>query len=71
MFSARFDKQVEDNEVLVKVELSYKLNMNQSLTESEVDNIDVKAELEQQIQNQEAKTSGWRFDKNNSITICF
>ena len=33
--------------------------------------IDVESPLEYQIQQQEMKGSGWRFDKNNTMTICF
>ena len=46
-----------------------KINLN--LTETDIDNIDIKSPLEQQIQNQEMKSSGWNFDKVNSMTIYF
>ena len=35
------------------------MNINHSLTESDIDNIDVKSQLEHQIQIQETKESGW------------
>ena len=47
------------------------LNNNDKLTQSDIDNIDVKSPLELQIQQQEMKVSGWRFDKKNSRTIYF
>ena len=36
-----------------------------------MNNIDVKSQVEHQIQNQEAKDSGWIFDKINSMRIRF
>ena len=71
VFSARFDKQNEDNQVLDETELFINLNMNYNITQSDIDNIDIKSPLEQQIQKQEMKDSGWRFDKINSMTIYF
>ena len=41
------------------------------LTESDIDNIDVKSQLEYQIQIQETKESGWIFDKYISMKIRF
>ena len=57
--SARFDKQDEDNQVLDETELFINLNFNHNLTETDLDNIDVNSPLEQQIQQQEIKNSGW------------
>ena len=71
VFSARFDKRDEDDQVLDKTELFINLNINHSLTETDIDNIDVKCPLEQQIQQQAMEDSGWRFDKINSMTIYF
>ena len=48
------------------MEFFTKVNINHNLTETDVDNIDVKSQLEHQIQNQETKESGWIFDKLNS-----
>ena len=62
MFSARFDKQDENNRVLEETELFIILNINHNLTENYLDKIDVRAPLEHQIQQQEMKHSGWRFD---------
>ena len=47
------------------------MNNNHNLTETDITNIDVKYPLEYQIQQQEMKNSGWRFDKINSMTIYF
>ena len=71
VLSARFDKQDEDNQVLDETELFINLNINHSLTESDLDKIDIKSGLEHQIQAQEMKESGWKFDKINSMTACF
>ena len=71
VFSARFDKQDEDNQVLDEIELFINLCINHNLTETDIINIDVKSPLEQQIQQQEMNDSGWRFDKINSMTVYF
>ena len=71
VFSARFDKQDEDNQVIDEAELFITLNNNYNLIETDIDNFENKSPLEQQIQNQEMKDSGWRFDKTNSMTISF
>ena len=71
VFSARFDKQVEDNQVLDETELFISLNFNHNLPRTDIDNIDVKSPLEHQIQQQEMQNSGWRFDKINSMTVYF
>ena len=71
VFSARFDKQDENNQVLDETELVINLNINHNLTRTDIDNIDIRSPLEHQIQQQEMKDSGWRFDKINSMTIDF
>ena len=71
VFSARFDKQDEDNQVLDETELFINLNINQNLTQTDINIIDVVFQLEHQKQQQEMKVSGWRFDKINSMTIYF
>ena len=71
VFSARFDKQDEEDQLLDEIELFINLNMNYNITQSDIDNIDIKSPLEHQIQKQEMKDSGWRFDKINSMTIYF
>ena len=71
IFPARFDKQDEDNQVSDETELFINLNINQNLTESDLDKIDLKSASEHQIQQQRLKDSGWRFDKINSMTVYF
>ena len=71
VFSARFDKQNEDNQVLDETELFINLNINHNLTQTDLNNINVVSSLEHQIQQQEMKDSGWRFDKINSMSIYF
>ena len=71
VFSATFDKQDEDNQVLDETKLFIILNFNHNLTESDINKIDVKSPLEHQIQQQEMKDSRWRFDKINSMTVYF
>ena len=71
VFSARFDKQDEDNQLLDEKKIFINLNINQNLTQSDLDNINITFPLERQIQQQEVKDSGWRFDKINSMTIYF
>ena len=71
VFSGRFDKQDEDNQVLEETELFLNLNINHNLTETDLDNIDIKSPLEHQVQQQEITDLGWRLDKINSITVYF
>ena len=47
------------------------LNINHNLTESDIDNVDVRSQLEHRIQVQETNESGWIFDKFNSMKISF
>ena len=47
------------------------MNINNNLTETDINNIDVKSQLEHQIQVQETKESGWIFDKISSMKIRF
>ena len=69
VFSARFDKQDEDKRVLYETELFNKLNFNHNFTQTDIDRII--SPLEHQVQQQEMKDSGWRFDKINSTTLYF
>ena len=71
VFSARFDKQDEDNQLLDETELFINLNINHNLTETDLDKNDVRSPLEYQKQQQEILDSGWRFDKINSMTVYF
>ena len=43
------------------------MNINNNLTENDIDKIDVKSQLEHQSQIQETKESGWIFDENNAM----
>ena len=70
-FSARFDKQDENNQVLDETVLFINLNINHNTTETDIGKIDIRSQLEHQIQIQETKKSGWRFDKTNSKTMFF
>ena len=45
--------------------------INHNLTETDIKYFDIKSPLEHQIQQQEMKDSGWRFDKISSMTINF
>ena len=58
VFSARFDKQDEDGQLLDETELFNNLNINQNLTQSDLDKINNTFPLERQIQQQEMKDSG-------------
>ena len=57
--------------MLDETELFISLNINHKLTETDIDESDIKSPLEHQIQQQEIKDSGWRFDKNSSMTTYF
>ena len=63
MFSVRFDKHDEDDQVLDKI------NIIQSLLQCHIDKIDIQSQLERQTRNQKLKDSCWRFDKKKSVTI--
>ena len=71
LFSASFYKINEEDQRNKEIELYINLNINHNSTESDIDNIDIRSQLEQQIQNQETKESGWIFDKINSMKISF
>ena len=47
------------------------MNINHNLTQSNLDKINIISPLEFQIQQQELRDSGWRFDKIISMTIFF
>ena len=71
VFSARFDEQDEDNQVLNETELFNYLNIIHNLTQTDIDKIDVRSPLEHRIQQQEMKDSGCRFERVNSMIIIF
>ena len=71
LFSASFYKINEEDQRYNEIELYINLKINRNLTESDIGNIDVKSQLEHQIQIQETEESGWIFDKINSMKILF
>ena len=71
IFSARFDKQDEDNQVIDETDFFINLKINHNLTQTDIDIIDIRSPLEYQIQQQEMTDSGRRFDKINSMTVYF
>ena len=55
LFSATFYETNEEDQRNIETDLFIKLNINHNLTESDIDNIDVKYQLEHQNQIQETK----------------
>ena len=62
-FSASFYKINEGGQRNSEIEFSKNLKIIRNLTESDIDKIDVRSQLEHQIQIQETKEFGWIFDK--------
>ena len=71
LFSASFYKINEEDQRNNEIELYINLKINNKLTESDSDNIDIRSQIERQIQIQETKESGWVFDKIISMKISF
>ena len=71
VFSARFDKQDEEKQLLDETEFFINLNINHNITETDINNIDIKTPLEHHMQQQEMRDSGSSFDKIKSMTIYF
>ena len=71
IFSASFYKINEEDQKGDETDFFNNLNLSSNLTESVIDNNDVKSQLEQQIQIQDTKESGWIIDKINSMKIRF
>ena len=71
LLSASFYKINEEDQRNNEIELYINLKINHNLTESDINIIDVRSQLEHQIQIQETKESGWIFDKINSMKISF
>ena len=61
-FSASFYKTNEEDQRSKETEFFIKLNGNHNITASDINDIDVKSQLEHQIQIQETKESVWIFD---------
>ena len=66
VFSAVFDKQNEDEK-----ELFIDLNISNSLSQSDIDKIDVISPLKHKIHDEEIRDSDWQFYKINSMTVYF
>ena len=58
IFLVLFNKNGEDNEITSEVELPFTLSISHNLTQSEIDNINIKWTLENRIQIIEMKESG-------------
>ena len=71
LFSASFYKINEEDQRYNQIELYMNLKINNNLTESDNGKIDVRSQIDHQIQIQELKESGWIFDKINSMKISF
>ena len=71
LFSANFYEINEEDQRSDELELFINLYFNHNLTETDIDDIDVISQFENQIQIQETKVSGWIFDKMNSMKIGF
>ena len=70
-FMLLFYKFEEDEDIRKEAEMTINLNMTNNLTQSEIDNVDIQWDLEARKQNLEMRESGWRFQRVNSMTICF
>ena len=66
LISTSFYEINEEGQRSDEMELFINLNIFQNVIETDIDNIDVKSQLEHQFQIQETKDSGWIFDKINS-----
>ena len=71
LFSASFYKNNAADQRSDETEYFINLNINNNLTETYIIDIDVKSQLEHQIQIQETKESGWIFDKINAMKLRF
>ena len=71
LFSASFYKINEEDQRKNESELYMNLKINHNLTESDIDNIDVRSQLDHQFLVQENRESGWIFDKINSMKKSF
>ena len=71
LISASFCKINKEDQRNNEIELYLNFKINHNLTESDIDNIDVRSQLKHQIDIQETKESGWIFDKINSLKISF
>ena len=70
-FSASLYKINEEGQRSDEIEIFINLNINDNLTEMDNNDIDVKSQLDHQIQIQVKNETGWTFDKINSMKIRF
>ena len=70
-FSASFYKNKQEDQRTDESKIFNNLTINNNLTDSDIDNIDVTSQLEHQTRIQETKEYGWIFDKINSMEISF
>ena len=70
-FLPSFYRINEEDQRSDETELFIKLTINNNLTETDCNIIDVRSQLEHQIQIQETEDSGWILDKINSMEITF
>ena len=71
-FSTNFYRINEEDQRSDETEFFTNLNTKHNLTETDIDNIDVKSQLEHQIQiRKKTKESGCMFDRNNTLKIGF
>ena len=69
IFSASFYNNNEEDQRSDEIEKFIKLKINNNLTEKDNHKIDIKLQIDYEIQIQEIKKSGWIFDKISSMKI--
>ena len=67
LFSASFYKSNEEDQRSDEIDIIDTLNFNHNLTESDINNTDVRSQLEHQIQFRQTKESVWIFDNFTSV----
>ena len=71
LFSASFNKINEEDQRKIEIEFYIILIIKHNLTESDIDNLDVRSQIDHQILIQKTGESGWIFDKINSMKASF
>ena len=69
VYSARFDKKDEGDQILDEIEFYINLKFNQNLTQSDIDIIHIRSQLDGQIENLGMEDRGWSF--GISMTLNF
>ena len=64
-FQLAFIRLMKKIKEVMELNFFLKLNNNHNLTETDIDNIDVKSQLEHGIEIHETEDFGWIFDKIN------